>query len=404
MAGIIVFILAAVTIISVTGAPSESFWPTYSTFYTDRFGTHAFFRLLRTLEYNPQKNHTALNEIEDQGFNNYVFIGPRENFDGEERDSLLQYIKRGSYALCSPQRSNNFLEDAGIELKKSNDEKRFLRGSIDVVPATIDPVFEEVKNIRYARKEDPESYLNRKMNSDFSYHLTSDSAALMPLLEHDGEVHAGYVQWGEGRIYLFSNPYIFLNEGLKQEQNAILAVAMIERILDEHPSAGDPRTIIFDEYYHGFAKDPVSSPFNVPEVRWMTWALLFSFVLLIVSFARRSAQPVPVLREPRRTIQEYISSLAHLYLKQDSSYFVYKEIEERFLKRLRQSLGYVNLKGLPEMIEVLEKAENRWGSQARFELQWILEKVGKIGKMDKSFTYFGVVNRMRKFSIKYKLD
>lgn len=394
-----VFVLAAVTIITLTGSPEESYYPTHSTFYTDRFGTHALYRLVEDLEFSTEKNFIELDEVEDFGFNNYIFLGPRDYFDEEEVDSLLSYIDQGAYALCVPHRDRNFLDRAGIELKRSDDETRYFRGKLEATPATIDPLFNPPIEIKYSRKENPDSYLNRKMNDGYAYYLTSDSVPLMPLLERNGEVHAGYADWGRGRIFLLSNPYLFLNEGLKEADNATFAIGLIQRIQNEHPG-----TFIFDEYHHGFRQKPVSSPFNIAEVRWMTWALLGSFGLLIFSLAKRSALPVPVYREPRRTIQEFISSIAHLYLKRDAEHFVFQDITERFLRRIRLGLGYTRKDYYNDLDEVMNRAESRWGEVAAKELGWILEKIRNAEHVGKSFTYFGVVNRMRKFSIKYKLD
>ena len=117
--GFIVFILTAVSIIAANASPEESKFPTHSTFFTDRFGTHAFFRLLESLGYETEKNYLSLNDVEDYGFNNYLFMGPDDYFEGAERDSLRSYLEQGSYAICIPQRTQNFLSELGIELNTS---------------------------------------------------------------------------------------------------------------------------------------------------------------------------------------------------------------------------------------------------------------------------------------------
>ena len=400
-AGFIIFILAAVTIIAATASPEEAYFPKHSTFFTDRFGTHAFNRLLLSLGFETEKNYLALDEVEDYGFNNYLFIGPDDYFNSDEKDSLRSYIEQGSYALCVPKRGNNFLEDLGVELKTSPDETRYLRGSLSLTPTSPDPLFESFDKLKYARKEDPESYLNKRMNGDFSYHLVCDSLPLMPLMEADGEVHIGYIPLGAGRIYLLSHPYLFTNEGLKKQDNAQFAVALMEKIEKEHPGR-----LIFDEYHHGFRMEPVASPFNIKEVRWMTWALIASFVLLIVSIARRSAQPVPIYKEPRRTIAEYIASIGHLYYKKNGTWFVYREIAERFQNHVSQSMGFLRKEDLKNLFEVEERASSKWGKVSAKELRELLkivqtevEKPEKEGK-----ELYDIIRRIRKFSIKHKLD
>lgn len=81
--------------------------------------------------------------------------------------------------------------------------------------------------------------------------LLSDTE-LDPLIVHGNDILAGESTFGDStRVLLVSDPDIFANHGLHRDDNARLALGLIQRLL---PSAH--ATIHFDESLHGFAIVP----------------------------------------------------------------------------------------------------------------------------------------------------
>jgi hypothetical protein len=93
--------------------------------------------------------------------------------------------------------------------------------------------------------------------------MTTDR--LTPLIDSDRGMLLGEATEGYGRVWVLSDPDLISNHGLRQGDNAVIAVGIIQALL---PPGG---TVIIDEVIHGFRRDP-----NV-------WRALFEFPIIIIT-------------------------------------------------------------------------------------------------------------------------
>ena len=398
-------ILALISTLLVTGlglilanaTPPEKSWsPKFSTYLTDEYGTHAFYRLLKAEGFEVKKNYYPLNE-ENYGIQNYVLIGTPLPLSEEEKKQLLEEIEQGAILVYCPVNSGDFLDNLNIHKAEIADS--MLGDLADEIQAAIpDRLFEYGDSLVYAPPPHLQDQPIRGMDALFNYHFTSDSLPIVPLLDANGEIHAGWVPYGEGKIYLFSNPYIFTNEGLRHGDNARFSISIFRRIEEEHRAP-----FSFDEYHHGYPIEKIATPLNEPEVRYMVWGLLLTFALAVFSFGLRTMKPVPVLNAPRRSMMEFISSVAQLYERQKGQSHIEQEIFHRFKSRVFASLEIPQEERIMGLNDLKTIAERKYGTEEGQELIQIFALIDEFTKQ-KGKKAVALVRRIREFSLRNKLD
>ena len=394
----VVFIFVMALMITLNQKVSEAWFPVFSSHYTNQHGIHAFFRNLEDEGLPTEQNYYRLYDTEGDPRHNLVVMAPYKSYHLEEQDSLLARVAHGSYLIACVQGDNNFLQEFGIQLADAEDNE-YLDGDLEVRQATPSPVFSKVNEISYLPEEVHGLYNRDNINDGFAHYFVSDTVGIVPLLEDQGRTLIGSLRWGLGKIILVSHPYIFTNEGLKKGDNARLATALFKQVYAEHPG-----TFLFDEFHQGLGKEKVNSPLNEPEVRWMIWALLISFGIAVYSLSKRRIRPVPLIREPRRTAKEFISSVGNIYARKGAGFFLFREVSSRFFKRLKVSLKFHSVKELKNLERVRESARRKWGSEDAEELIQLIEEIKVVFEEKKKDRMLETARKIRQFSIKNKLD
>ncbi len=114
-------------------------------------------------------------------------------------------------------------------------------------------------------------------------------SALRPIVRTDDGILFGAMNDGAGQIYVLSDPDILANHGIREGDNAALALRLIELA-----RAGDGR-VIFDETIHGFPARPNlwRAMFELPFAI-VTVAFLAAVAVLLWATVRRFGAPQPV--------------------------------------------------------------------------------------------------------------
>lgn len=343
---------------------------------------------------------------------NFILIDPGVDFYYTEKEELAGQIRSGAQVLLMYQ--NTWDVDfplLGLRMESAEqyyswdmpEEIKYKAQAIppSPVPAYPDPMFRDFDSLKleninnYLRDEDwyePVEYKN------WAY-LYTDSLPLVPLLTTRGEVVAGYVQLGKGRIYLFSMPEIVSNQGMNHEGNARFILGLIRSM-----HAHRPAPWYFDEYFHGYGSHQEFNILARPEVRRAVWAFLLIYALAIWSLSRTTGHAVPILRRERRSIDEYITSLANLYRTRNAEAGLFADFFKRFDRSLVRFLG---LPGDPEKRNnemIVEKAMEAWGKEAAEEVRSMYQSAFTIGKSYHSASAARLSVQIRKFMIRHKLD
>lgn len=377
---------------------SQAWFPVFSTHYTNQHGVHAFYRSLEEVGLPTEQLYYRTYDYEGKRKDNLVVIAPYKSYHLEEQDSLLARVRRGSYLIACVQGDNNFLQEFSIDLVNAP-EDGFLSGDLEVQQSIPSPIFSKVNSVDYLPKEVHGLYNRDNINDGFAHYFVSDSSGIVPLLEFEGRPLLAYTRLGKGKIFLLSHPYLLTNDGLGKEDNAQLATALFKQIYAEHPGP-----FIFDEFHQGFGRERVNTPLNEPEVRWMLWGLLITFGLTVYSLSKRKVRPVPLPREARRTAKEFITSVGNIYARKRAGFFLFRELNTHFFKRLKVSLRLHSVKELKDLEKVRERAQLKWGPEEAKALIALIEEIKVVYDKRTQENMLSAARKTREFSIKNKLD
>ena len=399
----LVLIFGLVAVVMLNQRKTESWEPVYSTRFTDPFGTHALYRLLESQGYSLEKNFFSFEKMPEKDFENLVLIAPKEFLSDTEEIVLKQKIENGSWAIIVGTDGNNPMQTFGMvkEIEKVGPEVNTWNKKDSVFAAIPDPGLPVMDSVQFIRKEVvgiPNFIRNRKINTHFTHHLRSDSFAIHPFIQsRKGEIEAGWFRFGEGGVIFTTHPYIFTNEGLRNPANVQLVMHFFGRIKEMNPE-----TFVFDEYHQGFHVEKIASPIWIPQVRWMIWGLFATFLLAIFTGMKRKIKTVPVTREPRRSILEFISSMAEIYSRKNGHHSIFMEICFRFVTRTKAALGISATDIVKNPAIAVKAAALKWEKSESEKLSEILREI-RMAYLDKKPS-LSLARKMREFAIRNKLD
>lgn len=145
------------------------------------------------------------------------------------------------------------------------------------------------------------------------------------------------VALGRGRVVAVAEPRIFMNDILRDDAG-VLPVRMLEWL-----SPSGERTLVFDEFHHGYGPHPslgraVGRFLGETTVGRTTVQLLLAAALLVLALGARPIAPVAPERIERRSPLEHVGALARAYEEVGASRLAARRLA-RGIRRRRSALG-----------------------------------------------------------------
>jgi len=286
-----------------------------SSYRATPYGTLAFYTLLQESGYPVTRLETPYTKLKERGdIGTLLIISPPldAGFSKEEFDSLTEWVEAGNLLI---------IIDRDIKVN-------FNAVVISTQPGNTQSVVRPLQPTLYTRGvNNPafSSYAKRvKVESqEVTYHL-GDSL---------GAVLADSLA-GDGRVVLLTDPFIVANNGIAEGDNVVLALNLL---VDRKGGK-----IAFDEYHHGYGastSEGMMSYFEGTPVPWMLWQVALIAALVVYSYGRRFARPLPLARERRTTNLEFVSSMANITRLARATDLAMKNVYSEFHKRLCRYSG-----------------------------------------------------------------
>ncbi|HET9224750.1 MAG TPA: DUF4350 domain-containing protein [Roseiflexaceae bacterium] len=290
-----------------------------TTHSSDEDGALALYDWARALGYDARRLEYRAFTL-DEGDAALVILNPRERIDRTQSRAILDWVERGgtlifaddASALFSP--ANALLDELEVETAVYSTSTT-LDQARPAQPALDQPPFEQA-SVQTGRKL-----------------ILRDNNYVNLLGDPNAVVVAG-IKHGDGYIYLSAAAHPFTNAGLRDPENAALALNMLRRV----PAGG---RILFDEYHHGFFTPPSTTRivFGSPWGWAAAYAVLALALYLILS-GRRFGRPVPLREEvARRSSAEYVESMADLFQRGGKRAYILSHYHAAFKRRLAKPLG-----------------------------------------------------------------
>jgi hypothetical protein len=293
--------------------------PTATTHSSAPEGALALYNWARELAYDGRRLEYREFALDDRDAA-LIMLNPSQPVSRAQSRAILDWVERGGTLVLADDNSAFFGPQNALF-----DELRF---DTDVYSTT--EVIQESAPAQPALDQPPVDRATLRTGRVL-VPLRDDYVKLMG--PPDAVVVAG-VKVGSGYAYLSSAAYPFTNEGLRDPENAALALNVLRRV----PPGG---RIQFDEYHHGYFTPPSTTRILLGSP-W-GWGAAYAaavVALYLVLSGRRFGRPVPLREEiVRRSSAEYVESMADLFQRGGKRGYILRHYYQNLKRRLAKRDG-----------------------------------------------------------------
>jgi hypothetical protein len=418
----IVLVIAILVGMSAAGAiefdrPVENeFAPNRSTYNSGQTGTRALYQLLEESGTPVARWRSHYSSLYTEGKDSIlVIIGPfpsGQKISEEEAIVLQSWISTGGQALIISRSPIEQFGDPAIRAKapeklpaQDATPEQFIDEESDKLIAQPTELTRKVRGLAFSNfasrmsfhnmvdgtrgtpKADPPDDKGEEKEENPAPALY---APIIHLGDKDGAALADFT-YGEGRVIFLSDPFVVANNGVARGGNLTLAMNIL------HSMGAPERRILFDEFHHGYhtGGNPLVNYFRGTPAPWLLLQGLGLSLLIVYTYGRRFARPLPLPQVPRHSPLEFVGSMANLQQAAQARELALENIYPRFKAGLCRRLG---LSSRASRDEIVTGARRRGFHISEIELRQTLSdaEMTLAGEPIDDARLLSLVSRMRR--------
>jgi hypothetical protein len=385
--GVIVIVIAVLVGMSAAGAiefdrPIENeFAPNRSTYNSGQTGTRALYQLLEESGTPVARWRSHYSSLFTEGQDSIlVIIGPfpsGQKLSEEEAIVLQSWISTGGRALIISRSPIEQFGDPAIRAKapeifpaKDATPEQYINEESDKLIAQPTELTRKVRGLAFSDFASRMSFHNsaggageavkadspddtgeekeKEKEKEEEEEVDSAPTLYAPVIhlgDKDGAALADFT-YGKGRVILLSDPFVVANNGIARGGNLTLAMNIL------HSMGAPERKILFDEFHHGYhtGGNPIVNYFRGTFVPWLILQALGLSLLIVYTYSRRFARPLPLPQVPRHSPLEFVGSMANLQQAAQARELALENIYPRFKTGLCRRLGLSSRASRDEII------------------------------------------------------
>jgi hypothetical protein len=378
-AGVVTIVIVIAVLVGMSAAGAIEFdrpveneiAPNRSTYNSGQTGTRAFYQLLEESGAPVARWRSHFSSLFTEGKDSIlVIIGPFPSgkmISEEEAIVLESWISTGGRALIISRSPIEQFGDPAIRAKapeKLPDQdatpEQFIDQASDKLIAQPTELTRKVRGLAFSDFASRMSFHNRadeakgtvkadppddRGEEKEEYSALALNAPVIHLGDKDGAALADFT-YGEGRVIFLSDPFVVANNGIARGGNLTLAMNILR-------SMGSPeRMILFDEFHHGYhtGGNPLVNYFRGTPAPWLLLQGLGLSLLIVYTYGRRFARPLPLPLVPRHSPLEFVGSMANLQQAAQARELALENIYPRFKAGLCRRLGLSSRASREEII------------------------------------------------------
>jgi hypothetical protein len=378
-AGVVTIVIVIAVLVGMSAAGAIEFdrpveneiAPNRSTYNSGQTGTRAFYQLLEESGAPVARWRSHYSSLFTEGKDSIlVIIGPFPSgkmISEEEAIVLESWISTGGRALIISRSPIEQFGDPAIRAKapeKLPDQdatpEQFIDQASDKLIAQPTELTRKVRGLAFSDFASRMSFHNRadeakgtvkadppddRGEEKEEYSALALNAPVIHLGDKDGAALADFT-YGEGRVIFLSDPFVVANNGIARGGNLTLAMNILR-------SMGSPeRMILFDEFHHGYhtGGNPLVNYFRGTPAPWLLLQGLGLSLLIVYTYGRRFARPLPLPLVPRHSPLEFVGSMANLQQAAQARELALENIYPRFKAGLCRRLGLSSRASRDEII------------------------------------------------------
>lgn len=258
---------------------------------------------------------------------NWIFINTSFNFDPWESKILLSKAEQGADIFMAAREFGQFFTDT-LDLTTSLNNPFLQAGNI----LSDDTVTVNFTNLRLERDGGFPYY--RSTTETFFSNVDSSLKVTRLGINQQGNTNFLRIEWGEGNIYLHSNPSLFTNYFVRDETGADYALIALSYLPE--------RSTIWDEYYKDVRtgnNSVVQYVVSEDHLRWAWFLTLSGVVLFMIFRAKRSQRIIPKVEPPKNSSIEFAKTIGDLYLEKGDHKLIADKKIRFFFDYIRTNLS-----------------------------------------------------------------
>ena len=418
----IVLVIAILVGMSAAGAiefdrPVENeFAPNRSTYNSGQTGTRALYQLLEESGTPVARWRSHYSSLYTEGKDSIlVIIGPfplGQKMSEEEAIVLQSWISTGGRALIISRSPIEQFGDPAIRAKEPEKlpapdatPEQFIDQESDRLIAQPTELTRKVRGLAFSNFASRMSFHNMVEGAGGTAKAASPDdtseekeeysapalyAPVIHLGDKDGAALADF-KYGEGRVIFLSDPFVVANNGIARGGNLTLALNIL------HSMGAPERRILFDEFHHGYhtGGNPLVNYFRGTPAPWLLLQGLGLSLLIVYTYSRRFARPLPLPKVPRHSPLEFVGSMANLQQAAQARELALENIYPRFKAGLCRRLG---LSSRASRDEIITGARRRRFPISEIELRQTLSdaEMTLAGEAIDDARLLSLVSRMRR--------
>jgi hypothetical protein len=308
--GLLLVALVAVTIWSAR--PPIADLPQLSVRSTQPHGARALWLWLEALGYQVQEIDADPYQV-DQSVAVLFILQPTTRFDAAAVDAVASWVDAGGrLVVASDGAPRRLLERFGLTIDFAGARQTDAR---PVQPLLTHPPLERIKVDSWEQIEAVDG--------------------LAPWLAADQRVLLGSHPYGGGTVLVLAATYPLTNAALAAPEHAALVLNLLAGV-----PAGAP--VAFDEYHHGFVRGASQNLWSLLLAHPWGWAALYALLLAYLYLwlgGRRFGPPLLEQAAPRRSVSEYVASIATLYRRARQRGYAADRLADQLKRSLADGLG-----------------------------------------------------------------
>ena len=295
-----------------------------STYDAGPYGAKGLYLVLARLGWRTTRADKAMREALDTTAI-YLILDPEGQPIAAEVGVLMHAVRHGALAIVVPHDRTALADSIGVR------QSAFIYAGLEVPHREITRAFGRIEtrhDDEAAATRDSAGWFFTESNTRIMHYFLrptsadSDSVATYPqhlttLLSARGQSGERPVMMEEeldaGRVLAMSDPEFLRNDGVRQGGAAVLMVRLLERL-----DPGRSRTLVFDEFNHGFGEHggPLATVWwglTRTAIGRAVLQIAIALLVLLIAIGVRPIAPAARLRIERRSPFEHVGALSRAY-------------------------------------------------------------------------------------------
>ncbi len=258
---------------------------------------------------------------------NWIFINTSFGLDKWEAKRLLSQVEKGTHVFIAARNFQQAFQDT-LKISTAMNNPLLHGGSI----LDDDTVFVNFSNP--ALKTEQGFAYRRSTTETYFSGIDSTLQTRRLGINNEGKPNFLSVRFGEGYLYLHSNPTLFTNYFVRDKKGADYALKALSYLPN--------RETIWDEYYKSARAGSGSAVRYIVSEKYLSraWFLsLIGVILFMIFRAKRKQRIIPIIQPPTNSSIDFAKTIGNLYLEKGSHKLIADKKISFFFDYIRTNLN-----------------------------------------------------------------